>query len=74
LLEARLEGAASRGETTSTTMPPGIIAGTETIVCYTLFFLMPLYLATLFTLMATLVLANVAMRLHWANRRLRQTS
>ncbi|HZM97606.1 MAG TPA: CDP-alcohol phosphatidyltransferase family protein [Vicinamibacterales bacterium] len=71
LLEARREGAASRGETTSATMPPGIIAGTETIVFYVLFFLMPARLATLFTLMAILVLANVAMRLYWANRRLR---
>jgi phosphatidylglycerophosphate synthase len=71
LLEARLEGAAARGETTSTTMPPGIVGGTETIVFYVLFFLMPSRLAMLFTLMAALVLANVAVRLHWANRRLR---
>jgi phosphatidylglycerophosphate synthase len=71
LLEARHEGAAARNETTSTTMPPGIVAGTETIVFYTLFFLMPSHLTMLFTLMAVLVLANVAVRLLWANRRLR---
>jgi hypothetical protein len=71
LLEARLDGAASHGETTSTTMPPGIVAGTETIVFYTLFFLIHTRLATLFTAMAILVLADVVMRLHWANRRLR---
>lgn len=71
LLEARQNGAASRGETTSATMPPGIVGGTETIVFYTLFFVMPAHLGTLFTVMAALVLANVAMRLNWANRRLR---
>jgi phosphatidylglycerophosphate synthase len=71
LLEARHEGAASRGETTSATMPSGIIAGTETIVFYALFFLMPSRQAMLFTLMALLVLANAVLRLHWASRRLR---
>jgi len=71
LLEARREGSAARGETTSATMPPGIVAGAETIVFYVLFFLMPARLAILFTIMAVLVLANVALRLHWANRRLR---
>jgi hypothetical protein len=71
LLEARLEGASSRGETTSARMPPGIIAGTETIVFYVLFFLLPARLSALFTLMAILVLANVAVRLYWANHRLR---
>ena len=71
LLEARREGASSRGETTSATMPPGIVAGTETVVFYTLFFLMPSHKATLFTVMAILVLANVAVRLYWAHRRLR---
>jgi phosphatidylglycerophosphate synthase len=71
LLEARGEGAAAHGETTSATIPTGIVAGTETVVFYTLFFLMPSRQAMLFTLMALLVLVNVAVRLHWANRRLR---
>jgi phosphatidylglycerophosphate synthase len=71
LLEARLDGAASRAEATSVTMPPGIVAGAETIVFYTLFFLMPSQLTTLFTVMAVLVTANVPVRLYWANRRLR---
>ncbi len=71
LLEARGRGAAARGETTSATIPSGIVAGTETVVFYSLFFLMPRYQATLFTLMAILVLANVAVHLHWAKRRLR---
>ena len=71
LLEARGEGAAAQGETTSATIPAGLIAGTETIVFYTLFFVVPSRQVMLFTLMAVLVLVNVALRLHWANRRLR---
>ncbi len=71
LLEARGEGAITHGETTSATMPPGIVAGTETVIFYTLFFLVPSRQAMLFTVMALLVLANVALRLRWANRRLR---
>jgi hypothetical protein len=70
LLEMRREGAATRGETTTITMPPGIIAGAETVVFYTLFFLLPAHQAALFTLMAVLVLANVALRLYWAARHL----
>ena len=71
VLEMRREGAAARGETTTITMPPGIVAGTETIVFYTLFFLLPSHQAALFTLMAVLVLASVALRLFWAVRHLR---
>jgi phosphatidylglycerophosphate synthase len=72
LLEARHEGAAARDETTSATIPAGIIAGTETIVFYALFFLLPAHLATLFTLMAALVMANIAVRMLWASRHLRR--
>jgi phosphatidylglycerophosphate synthase len=71
LLEARHEGAASHGEITSAAMPPGLVGGTETVVFYVLFFLFPSRQAILFTLMAVLVMANVALRLHWARRRLR---
>jgi phosphatidylglycerophosphate synthase len=74
LLEARREGAAARDETTSATIPDGIIAGTETIVLYVLFFLLPAHQATLFTLMAALVMANVAVRMVWASRHLRRAA
>ena len=74
VLESRREGAASRGEMTAVTMPPGIVAGTETIVFYALFFFMPSRQAMLFTVMALFVLANVVMRLYWASRRLRSAS
>ncbi len=72
LLEARREGATAHGESTSATMPSGIVAGTETIVFYVLFFLMPARLAMLFTIMTILVLASVAVRIFWASRRLRR--
>ncbi len=70
LLEQRQQGAAWRGELTTVTMPRGLIAGTETVIAYSLFFLMPSRLPTLFTAMAGLVFVNVAMRLWWARRRL----
>jgi phosphatidylglycerophosphate synthase len=71
VLESRRDGAASRGEMTSVMMPPGIVAGTETIAFYALFFLVPSRQVMLFTVMALLVLANVVLRVRWARRRLR---
>ena len=38
LLESRMAGAKARGELTSITMPSGLIAGTETVVLFTAFF------------------------------------
>ncbi len=70
LLERRGQGASARGERTSITVPPGIIAGTETVVFYSLFLLMPRHAATLFTVMGLLVIGNVVQRLVWAARRL----
>lgn len=70
LLEQRQQGAASHGELTRVTMPTGLVAGTETVIAYSLFFLAPSRLPLLFTLMAGLVLVNVVMRLVWAARRL----
>lgn len=71
LLEKRRQGALSRGEITSITMPPGLVAGTETVVFYALFFLLPSRQVMLFTLMALLVLVNVGQRMYWAARHLR---
>ncbi|MGD9902782.1 MAG: CDP-alcohol phosphatidyltransferase family protein [Vicinamibacterales bacterium] len=70
LLEQRQQGAASRGELTTVTMPPGLVAGTETVVAYSLFLLWPAALAPLFTAFAALVLAGVVLRLRWASRHL----
>ncbi len=48
ILEKRSAGAAARGELTSVTMPPGIIGGTETVVFYVAFLLLPTYTTVLF--------------------------
>ena len=70
VLERRGVGAAARGERTSVTMPVGLVAGTETVVLYVLFLLLPAHLVALFWLMAALVLLTVAQRLVWAVRHL----
>ncbi len=70
LLERRQAGAAARAELTSVTMPPGLVAGTETVIFYSCFFLFPRRLAELFALMAALVAATIAQRVVWARRHL----
>ncbi len=70
LLEQRREGAASRGELTSVTMPAGLVAGTETVVAFSLFLLLPSWLVPLFAIFALLVFGNVVVRLLWARRHL----
>ncbi len=71
VLERRDAGAKRRGELTTVTMPPGLVAGAETVVLYTLFLLFPGRLAELFGLMAALVYATVVQRVVWARRHLR---
>lgn len=70
VLEKRDLGAAARGERTTVTMPPGLVAGAETVVLFSLFIAFPRYLPELFTLMAVLVGFNLVQRLVWAHRRL----
>ncbi len=70
ILEQRREGAQSRGELTSITMPSGLVAGTETVVFYTLFLVWPARQIELFWLMSALVGINVILRLLWARRHL----
>ena len=69
-LSAVLERRGATGQLTSLLMPPGLIAGTETIVFYTVFLLFPDHMVPLFLVMAALVLIGVAQRLVWAGRRL----
>lgn len=71
VLERRGAGAAARGERTTVTMPPGLVAGAETVVLYTLFLAVPARLPELFGLMAVLVYLTVLQRLWWARRHLR---
>jgi phosphatidylglycerophosphate synthase len=70
ILEGRSRGASSRGELTTVTMPAGIVAGTETVVLYALFLIVPAWRAPLFWLMGGLVCVNVVQRLWWARREL----
>jgi phosphatidylglycerophosphate synthase len=70
VLERRGAGAAARGELTAVTMPAGLVAGAETVALYALFFLFPARLATLFWVVAALVLATAAHRVAWAWRHL----
>ena len=72
ILEQRQEGASARGEITTIAMPPGVIAGTETVVFYALFLLWPSQQVHLFELMSALVFSNVPWRLYWAKRHLRE--
>ncbi len=68
ILEKRSAGAATRGELTTVTMQPAIIAGTETVIFFTLFLVFPRHLTGLFAAMAALVCANVIQRLVWARK------
>ena len=68
ILEKRNQGSANR--LTSVTMPAGLIGGTETIVFYTAFILLPSYLVWLFGLMALLIVITIGQRLVWAERHL----
>jgi phosphatidylglycerophosphate synthase len=70
ILERRQAGASSRGELTTITMPPGIVAGTETVLFFTAMIVWPSARETLFTVMAALVMVNVVQRLWWARRHL----
>lgn len=64
LLEKRMMQSTTR--LTSMEMPTGLIEGAETILFYTLFFLLPGSLAPLFGLMAVLVLFTASQRIWWA--------
>ncbi len=64
LLEKRQ--AATKDRDTSIEMPTGLIEGGETVVFYTLFFLLPAYIPWLFGSMAVLVLLTAGQRVWWA--------
>ncbi len=67
LLEKRQAGAASRGESTSITMPSALIEGTETVLFFSLFLLCPAWSGPLFSLKAGLVLVGVKQRWRFAS-------
>lgn len=60
----------SKNRLTTMEMPVGLIEGAETIIFYSLFFLMPGYVVYLFSLMAILVLITAGQRVWWVYRNL----
>ncbi len=72
LLEKRKQGGQTRHEMTSVTMPTGLIEGSETLILYTLFFVLPNALPVLYVLMGTLTLIGVIQRVAWAERHLNE--
>lgn len=70
LLEKRGAGASATGEITSVTMRPALIEGTETIVIFSVFIVLPDLAPWIFSAMAALVAVNVIQRLCWATRHL----
>ncbi len=59
---------------TTIAMPPGLIEGAETIGFYTLFFLLPGCVGTLFVVMAAMVVITATQRVWWAWRHLEDGS
>lgn len=71
LLEKRDLGAATRGESTSATLPRGLVEGTETIVLFTLALALPDAATTIWWVMAVAVLVTAFERVRWAAGTLR---
>lgn len=70
ILEKRKQGAQTRGEQTTITMPVGLVGGAETIIFFSLFIIWPQQVVWLFTLMSAMVIITIGQRLHWALRHL----
>ncbi len=56
---------------TTVAMPAGLIEGAETIVFYSLFFMLPAAIGPLFLLMAALVFVTAIQRVGWAYRNIK---
>ena len=70
VLEKRDRGAKASGETTTVTMPRGLVAGFETIVFFSLFALLPRYAPVLFLVMGAMIIGGMFYRLWWAGQNL----
>lgn len=71
-LAAIIEKRAARDPETATTivMPAGLVGGFETIVTYSLFFLLPQYILQIFIIFSTLIFITIIQRLIWAKKNL----
>ena len=70
ILEKRGQGATARDEPTTVTMPQALIGGSETIIMYVAWLLVPRHIALLMSIMAALVGISVLQRIVWAYRNL----
>jgi phosphatidylglycerophosphate synthase len=70
LAEKRGRGARATGEQTSVTMPTGLIEGTETVLFFSAFIVLPHLAVPLFGAMTALVLVTSLQRVGWAVRHL----
>jgi phosphatidylglycerophosphate synthase len=70
ILERKNRGAKEHGELTSVTMPRGLIEGFESMVAYSIFFLLPDLLVPLFVIFGCGVLLTTGLHLRWAARNL----
>lgn len=70
ILEKRGAGAAATGESTTVTMRPALIEGTETIVLFSVFTALPAIAPWVFAAMAAGVAVGIAQRVLWAARHL----
>ncbi len=68
VLEKRALGAASTGQPTSTTLPRGLVEGTETIIFFTIVLAFPSAATIVWSVMAIAVVVTVAERTRWAAR------
>lgn len=67
----RAEATRTQVESTSVTMPAGVVEGTETVIFFALFLLIPKHYAILFWIMTVGTAAGVGQRLVWARRSIR---
>lgn len=69
ILEKRRQG--ERNRLTTMEMPTGLIEGAETVFLFSLFFILPGYVAALFWIMGALVFFTAGQRFWWAWQHLR---
>ncbi|MBM7845291.1 CDP-alcohol phosphatidyltransferase family protein [Herpetosiphon giganteus] len=72
ILEKRQQGAKAQAAMTSIAMPSGLIEGTETVLLFSLFIVLPSHLNLLFHGMTALVGITIGQRVLWASHYLRE--
>ena len=70
ILEKQKQGSKTSREDTTVIMPTGLVGGTETVLMYSFFFMMPERIAILFSIMSILVGLTICQRLIWATVKL----